>query len=267
MKKLFKYSTPFEIWKINVSELGLIILEIRDTKNKEVFYTCLNLKNGKELWKNFQLKDERYWTSIETLVSNYLVLHKFVKPDLPLHKEVIVIDILQGKVIWQNKDYVFWGELIDSLLVKKYSESDSKIFEINLSSGEVISEMEINSAQKVISDYDINNKYKNFKFTEFLEADNQLNQIIDKIGDNSEERIGTEYIETDNHFIFSYYSRTKNNLFNNNLYILNKENRKLLFKERIAKDTNAPYPDTYFIFNNYLIIMKDKSEIIVLDIS
>jgi hypothetical protein len=106
IKKLYSYSNKKQIWRLLPTDTNKLIIEERDLDKKQVFFNCLQSDTGIKIFKNFQL-DEKFWIGIETIYKDVIFFHKFTKPDMPAHKGIIVFDINNQKILWQNDELNF----------------------------------------------------------------------------------------------------------------------------------------------------------------
>ena len=75
--------------------------------------------------------EEKYWIGIEKIYQDKIIFHHFAKPDMPEHKKIIVYDILENKILWQNNDYTFLTILEDKVYAfrKKFEGRDVYILD------------------------------------------------------------------------------------------------------------------------------------------
>ena len=97
IKKSLHYKSQNQIWRLLISENDYLLIETRDTNNKEVFFNCFDLNKSQKLFLNMQF-EEKYWLGIEKFHKNILLLHRFTKPDMPDHKGIIAFDVVQKKL-------------------------------------------------------------------------------------------------------------------------------------------------------------------------
>ncbi len=140
IKKKYSYTNNRQIWRLLPTSTGKLIIEDRDTQNKEVFFNCLEINSGKKIFANLQL-EEKFWIGIETIFEDIIIFHKFAKPDMPGHSSIIAFDINSQKVIWQNEDLTFLFVHDQNIFVYKQRFEDRLYFSLNISSGEIIEEI------------------------------------------------------------------------------------------------------------------------------
>ena len=106
IKKLYGFSNSREIWRLIPAGEEKLIIEERNKKTKEVYFNCIKIETGKKLLKSFQLKD-KFWVGIETTHNDIIFFHRYIKPDLPTHKDIIAFDLIKKKILWENNDLTF----------------------------------------------------------------------------------------------------------------------------------------------------------------
>ena len=60
IKHNYSFSNNRQIWRLIPTETGKIVIEERDTENKEVFFNCLDISSGEKIFSEFQL-EEKFW--------------------------------------------------------------------------------------------------------------------------------------------------------------------------------------------------------------
>ena len=108
IKKKFTHDNKRPIWRILPTETGKLIIEERGKDNKQVYFNCINIENGKKVFKNFQL-EEKFWIGIEAVYNDVIYFHKFIKPDMPQHIGIIAVDLDNKKTLWEdlNNSFLF----------------------------------------------------------------------------------------------------------------------------------------------------------------
>ncbi|MBU0561365.1 MAG: DUF4905 domain-containing protein [Bacteroidetes bacterium] len=271
LKKSCSYKTKYQVWRILISAPDKIFIETRDTENKQVFFNCQDISSGKFLLKNFQ-HDEKYWIGIETVWRNYVIFHKYAKPDMPGHKSIILFDIKSKKNIWQNNELTFLFHTNDLIYAYQTTFSGRKFYSLSVLAGETLEDFgddysKINSFQEQTQR---NEDYSDYTFPESYfsqdSANTNIDAIIEKI--NAENNLvgEIEYISKGDLFLFNYHVEKTTGNLENVFVVYNSSKSKIIFSETINKNINAIIPDSFFVYKNLLILLKNKNEVSVFEI-
>ncbi len=263
-KKVFSFTDKNQIWRLLISNEDQLIIETRNVKDKEVFFHCYDLINGKKVFTKLQL-NEKFWMGIEALKNGIIYFHNFAKPNMPEHKGIIAYSIIEKKIIWQNNDLTFLALIEDKIYAIKKKFEGQDVFILNSQNGNI--EKELGNDPKLLSQI-INQSQLDADFSDYLYPEqNQLytkeikNIINKEIGDKGNiENIESLYINS--LLYFNYYKRQENNLLDNVFVVYNLEKRKKVIYEVINKNLNAFAPDSFFVYKNYLLVLKNKNEIV-----
>ncbi|MCZ7614113.1 MAG: DUF4905 domain-containing protein [Ignavibacteriaceae bacterium] len=98
LKKKYRFDNKRQIWRIIPTNSGKLIIEERESEQKQVYFHCIELTSGKKILQDFQL-DDKFWVGIESVKDDYIYFHKFAKPDMPKHKGIFAFDIKTKKNI------------------------------------------------------------------------------------------------------------------------------------------------------------------------
>jgi len=264
LEKAFTFSDKKNIWRLLISDSDKLLIETRDIEKREVFFHCLDIKNGKNILSNLQL-DEKYWVGIEAIHNDLIFFHKFAKPDMPEHKQIIAYDINSKKIIWQTENYSFLTFYNNDLYVFKQKYEGRDFFIIDYLTGEIIKELGSDSAKmnEIIYKSRELEDFSNYKYPERnIIYENEKYKLIIKnelSGKNSSEDV--ESLVFKNLFMFNYYLKSSNNLLDNIFVVYDIELKKKLFNIILNKNLNAFVPDSFFCYKDNLILLKNRNEL------
>lgn len=267
IKKSYSFSNKRDIWRLIPSESGYLVVEERDLNSKEVFFNCLKISDGKIIFKNFQM-DEKYWIGIEAVHNSTIFFHKFRKPDMPNHKGIYAFDLLNQKIIWQSEEFVF--QLADGDLVYAFQPTfeGRNYFALDIHNGEVVQNLESNYGK-------INNLRENLMNSDFQKSflfpqQSSLNEkslVINHLFAETNwktELIGyLSSLEYKNYLLVSYHLRNKNGTLNNYFRIFDLKKQKLVFEETLNTNIYKMIPDSYFIKDDLLFLLLEKTKLVV----
>lgn len=265
VQKIFEYSQGRNIWRIILTDLDQIVVEERDIQNKEVYFSCIDRLKGKIFWKNKSFLNEKFWIGIEGTKSNYLILHQFEKPDMPMHKKIINVDLKSGDILWVNDDLTFYD--IDDKFIYGYLHNldNLEFYQLEIESGNIIAALGNEDQSRPILSSIPEKDYSRYIFTKTLGDDDteqiQKDIVSALIGDNLLFNL-CEFIDYNDYFIFSYYDKIEPHSLINRLIIYDKVDKKPILFEILNQSTPAPVPDSFFMYDNYLYFIQNKVKLI-----
>ena len=261
IKKKFRFSDKNQIWRLLISETDKIVIETRNTELKEVFFHCYNLTNGKRVFKDFQLA-EKFWVGIEKIYNDIIYFHGFAKPNMPEHKKIFAYNLNQMSLLWEN-DLTFITLFENKIYASEKKFNIQKIFTLNPENGiKEESDENLNSILEMAEhtdnydDYFYPEKYskgENLELDEFLQEEFKANSDT------------LEYIIYGNLLFFNYYELS-NNLLDNIFVVYDIDKRKKVQSDILNRGLSFVSADSFFIYKNFLIILKNKNEVLVYSI-
>ena len=268
IKKLYAYKSKQHVWRILLTDSNQFLIETRDVNSKEVFFNCIDIKTGKPIFSDFQF-EEKYWMGIETIYKDVIIFHKYAKPDMPGHKEIICFDIASQKVLWSNDTLIYLFIYNDQVLAASESFTGHTYYALDYRSGQVSATYGDNSA--LINQLKIKAEeekdYSAYKFPEKIsketllqiEDETQVKEIIknlDIIGD-------VEYTSYENLLLMNYFFRAGGRKLQNKFTAIDLAANKVVFENVLMEDAKGFAPDSFFVYNNILILLKERDQVIV----
>ena len=264
------------IWRIFFTSNNLIIGETRNQEAKSTGFFCVDMQSGKSLWKNISF-DEPWWIGIEAVHERWMILHGFVRPDMPEHRGIRVVDIESGKLLWRNDSLSFWFVDNAKLYAHKYLFEKHIGCELDINTGTIITEQSDNLdlmqelRQKVVQkEFECQ---QNVIFPELFdenETDSVIKTIVQGMTEGKALEGWIEYFSRLDVLIVSHYRHTQNksesSLLNNILSVYDLKNEKMLYNEIIAEDVKTPSPDSFFIKNDLLFFIKHQTMLTALQV-
>ena len=248
----------------------LFVGEDRNIQLKTVTFFCIDQRTGKMLWKDIEL-EEKWWVGIESIQGKVVFFHGFAKPDMPDHKKIYAYDLQTGKQLWYNSDITFLFSYGDLVYASRDNASGIIFYEMNPLDGAIIREItdeEIDDIHSVA----VNVQVEVRTFPETLHSDSQyypeirnINKIISNT-DHYKELI--EYIEMPKIFIVTYYTRSNTTThpsdYHQEILILDRKDKQTIYQARMNSNTKALHPETYFVIDNYLYYIQEKTALIAI---
>jgi len=251
--------------------MNRLIIEERDIEKKEVFYNCIRAEDGNIIFKDLQL-DEKYWVGIECIYEEIIFFHKFAKPDMPGHKFIIAYDIESSKILWQTDNYSYLFIYDDKVYVYRQKFESREFFTLNYLTGELIDELgedsvSINLIRESINEAD---KFKGYSFPSIFKNDDEdeaIKAIINKITAGLLLDGNIEYIWFENYLLFNFFARNEKGKLENRFIASEIQNRSVVLSDIILSEANSYVPDSYFMKENLLFVLKEKTKVEVFEIS
>ncbi len=265
IKKIFSFTDKNQIWRLLISSSAKLIIETRDTVKKEVFFHIIDLLGGKKILTGYQL-EEKFWVGIEAVHNDILYFHMFARPNMPEHKKIFAFDIDQSKILWINEELTFLALLNDRLFASRKIFDGQDIFVLDYKSGEIIEELGNDPAKlnSILETARISEDYSDYHYPSSWDGSEStdISAILSKEIFNKTKAENIEILEYKDLLLFNYYVRTRENLLDNHFAVYNIAKKKKLFSDIINKDLNSFSPDSFFCYKNYLILLKNKKEIV-----
>ena len=271
LKKLYKHDNKKQIWRILPTTNKKVIIEERDSKTKEVFFSCLDIESGKKIFKDFQL-EEKNWIGIESIYKDVIFFHTYGKPDMPAHKSIIAFDILSQSILWQNDSYVFSFVYEEKVYCYQQRFESRVFFALDYLTGNVLEDFgnDASTINKLKEESDAKFWEQNYLFPEYFNRNNSaeidyqkyLKQIL------TEKVIKGEisYLNYEGILLFNYHEVAKNNTYTNIFTVVDLIKNKILFEETLDKNLVNLMPESFFVKDNFLFLIVDKTKLFVYQI-
>ncbi len=277
IKPEWVFNQKGNLWKFIFGGKDIIVGETRDLEKKILYIFSLNIQNGKKYLSDFLFEDGNYWISLEGANSKVVFLHRFEKPELPYHKNIIAIDILKGEKLWENEDFQYFFSTEEQLfgIVQKFDKP--KIVELSIDSGSVIKTFNEDEYPALL---ELKRKSDDDLYTEFYDYPKSLNQypvdsyitdIIKKEIPKSEGDI--EYIIKNNKLFFNYYKEAEINLkdiskkfYLNTLCVFDITTGEKLYQDVLNKKSGFNVPDNFFCKDDFVFYLREKKDIVAIKV-
>ena len=122
-----------KVWRL-LTGSNVLVAEFRDVDKKTVEFAGIELSSGSLLWRNDHL-EEKWWTTLNTIHKDVVLLQQFARPDMPTTAKIFVLDLFTGKLLWQNHEVSFMSAADDTIYCLKKAFPSDKITGLNLRTG------------------------------------------------------------------------------------------------------------------------------------
>lgn len=263
IKKHFSFSSKKQIWRLLISDAGKLIVESRNMESKEVFFNCIDLNSGSKIFSDYQF-DEKSWIGIETIHNEILFLHKYDKPDMPVHRGILAFDLNEQNILWNNDSTAFLFAYDGKIYSYQQGFEDRFFYAFDFRTGELIEELgsdykKINSIrEQADSAYD----WSAYIYPQQINAaDERTKQLIIQNAGAIELNEGIEYNILNDVLMFNFHAKTKSGMYDNIFVAVDLNSEKILLEEKLNENATSLYTDSFFIYKNFLFLLKGKNEI------
>ena len=274
LKPAWNFNAGTLIWRLLFAPHNRIIGETRNQEKKTTTFFCIDIHSGKPLWQNITF-DEPWWIGIEAIHEKWMIMHGFVRPDIPEHRGIRVVDVETGSLLWRNDSLSFWFIDNEKLYAHKYLFEKHISCELDIATGEIFNEHSNNSdelqelRQKVLQRESENQQGAVFpEMYDEHEVESIIRTLIQRITGNKAIENRIEYLSHRGILMVSQYRYTRNksesSLLDNMLSVYDVRSEKTLYNEIIAEGVRAPSPDSFFIKDDFLFFINHQTTLTAL---
>ncbi len=236
------------IWRMEIDVLtDTIVVEVRNNEEKKVSFSAINLRSGTTYFKHLDTP-ERWLTGIEAAYEGVLLLHYYQSETSPTHKGFMAVDIITAKTLWSNYNFAFDHLSVDGPILYDSRLQPRKLFLVDIKTGTTtrVYEPLINKELK-----------NNIKLPDIITQDELFEKGINfhSFGNMA------HYLEYNNFRIVSLHA-LKGGQLTQSLYIINGTDT--VYEDLLNHNIQKIQPEAFILHNNYLIYIKNKSELKVL---
>jgi hypothetical protein len=273
IKKEYNYTNKRQIWRLLPTKSNKLVIEERDLKTKEVYFNCIDIISGVSIFKDFQL-EEKYWVGIEIILDNIILFHKYPERDMPEHRGIIALDINSGKILWQNEDYIFLFIWEDKIYCYQNMFEGRKYYTIDIQSGEYIEELgEDSDSINILREKSFDSiSYEGYLFPEIYNSSIAKNNsgLSDFMRTFREKHVivgEIEFIQIGDYVLLNSHEPLKDGNLKNTFRAIEILSKKIIFEEKLNSQTKAFVPDSFFIKDDFLFLLIEKTKLTVCSIN
>jgi len=268
LKRKYTFTNNRQIWRIFPGGEGKLIIEERDPLTRGVFFSCIEMNTGKFLLESLQL-DEKFWIGIEDVYKDIIYFHKYKKPDMPWHSGIIAYDINKKEQLWHSEEYMFSLIYDNNLYCYKNNYDGRSFFKLNYKTGELLDDLGDNSniiaGLKELRDTEI---YNGYKFPEALiNPGGEIAELLDEMRSDEVITGKIDYLKENDLLLTSYHTVINGGKLQNCFKALDIRLKKIIFKEILNKEISNFIPDSFFLINDLIFLIKGKEGLFVFQIT
>ena len=246
-----------------ISETDKLIVEERDPKTKEVFFSCYDLSTKAKIFSNFQF-EEKSWIGIEALEQDIILFHFYLKPDMPQHKGFFAYDIIQKKILWKNDLLTYFFSDNEKIVAFQQQFEGRFYVEIDLLNGEVLRDLgeDYTYVNSLKAEAQTKKSYADYLFPEIfnpLNDDPRFDCIRNTVSGFSFSG-QVEYFQNGEYLLFTFHEK-KDEKFTQHFYICSITNGSLFYSDVLNKNIPNYAVDSFFLYKKFLFLLKEKQSI------
>ena len=249
----FKFSYLFDgiIWNTLADGTNpRLFLEVRDRQEKKVSFSALNLHNYEWLWKDVSL-EEPWWVSLAAIAGDRLLFTMYTDTGNPDRKSLLAWDVIKNQLSWWCNGFSFSGA--NSLYVKGIdSRFPAKEMILDLFTGTPVQHVDFHLADS-----------QNFPVIRPFQYQ-EGTAYFDTVKDFLQTRVAVapfatiDYLEFAGLIIASVFVKEKD--LANYLYVFD-SSAEVVLEVMLGENLKGVGLDTFFIYSDHLIFVKNKNEL------
>ncbi|MEO6151261.1 MAG: DUF4905 domain-containing protein [Mucilaginibacter sp.] len=242
---------PFngEIWRLEIDEAtATLLLEVRSESEKLVCFASVDLQSGKLNFSDYTTP-ERWLTGMETAHNGVLLLHHYLSEKGPVHKGIVAVDVTTAGILWSNYNLAFDHLSVNGPVVYNTQLLPKKLYLAGIKTGENIRPYNPVIDEEPVKNIAVPHMLAPDQFPAELPAAPYGNMI--------------HYLEHNNYRIVSLHTHNGKTL-NQHLYIM--DGPDVVYEDLLNTDIQKMQPEAFVLHKNWLICLKNKTGLLVLDI-
>ncbi|MBE9585782.1 DUF4905 domain-containing protein [Mucilaginibacter sp. JRF] len=238
------------IWRMDIDEItSTLALEIRNEADRTTSFAAINLPKAHVNFEGYTTH-ERWLTGMETVHNGVLLLHYFQGENSPVHKGITAINTADGSELWSNYSLAYDHLSATGPVLFNTQMLPKKLYVHDIVTGKAL------RPYNTITDDEL---IKQIQVPQYL-PQQQIPALLQHI-----EPAGglIHYLEHNSYRIVSLHT-LNNGVLQQWLYVLDDEH--ICYEELLMTDIQKLQPEAFVLHKNWLICLKNKAELLVLEI-
>lgn len=257
---LSSYSFPGAIWKIwtDHGQSGTLIEVLLAKEQRKGLTFRANGDERKDLPLYFP--ETGLAVGVEAFYSGVALLHGYREPSLPLHSGVEALDCENWEVLWSRPEFIFWRMSLQGPLVREMGREEEYLL-LDLRSGQVLKRFEGNNQPDLLLLLQAYAEAENLHLTfpkKLVEGGQDFATHSSRLSNLPHREL--DFLEWGQAQIFSWNQALEGGGFCQQLLILQGE--KVLHTETLLQHSEKMQMDSFFLFRNELIALREGNEIV-----
>ncbi len=187
---------------------------------------------------------------------------------MPGHIGIIAYSLKDRKIIWKEEDLIFLFLTGDQLFAYRQKFESRDFFSLDASSGKILKEYgedvkEVNLFREKLltNQYE---QYKDYFFPEIYTPGRVSSGVEELINTKKKNEIlsgSIEYTEKDGSLFLSYHTIEDSGKYKNIFNIIDIDSGKIILEVLLNRGITSYIPDSFFIKDGLLFLIKDKSQL------
>lgn len=257
LKPAWRFKAAGVLWRVVPTPSGNLIGEARNLEEKRVEFFCLNRKTGELLWdgKSF---GEQWWIGIEALAADTLFLHKYTTPELPEHQGLIAVDVHTGNELWCDTEVRFLSAQARTVNVLRRGQEGVETVALDCRSGNVVPASAARGEAPLHT-----SEFPQLVFDLFTSR-SSMNDLMRQHCSEGTLVGPVESLATARHLIICHHERNASSTHDQQrlatiLHVLDRNDGAVLFSETLQRDSTAVVPENFFVENDMLFFISERS--------
>lgn len=244
------------IWKVLPDDqCQYLVIESRDSVKRKTLWSVVALEKETLLLEGIPAP-KPWWIGIKAAVSGKVIFQGYKESQTPEIKGVYVMDGTTGRESWKEEEKVFHSfSGKDKIVLQAKEQEQTLLYEADLQSGKIIRQLKE-------EDYtEISLPETGIVFPLLYTEENiHYKTIAGFLEHNKYKALGPiEYLEHEDKIMVSFYIQEGKTLINI-VWLVNEDGETLL-EDRMAEGTEGVGMASFFLMNERLIYIKDKTKI------
>jgi len=272
IKKEYTFTNNRQIWRVIPVEGDRLVIEDRDAESREAFFNCIEMKTGNRILENFQL-EEKFWLGIEDIYNNTIFFYRYMMPNMPQHKGIIAFDISKKTVIWEQPDYSFSFINNGRLVCYQQRFEGRDFYVLDCNTGELIEEIGNDSTRVHILKENsaglLDSPEFHFpeQFYEGKEIEDESKVFLLEFMKKYSVQGAVEYLPYKKAIMLNTFEPNDKGTLKNVFRVFDFQAKKILFSEVLNGNANAAVPDSFFMKNNLIFLLVEKTNLLVCSVN
>ncbi|MCC8409261.1 DUF4905 domain-containing protein [Mucilaginibacter sp. UR6-1] len=238
------------IWRMDIDEVtSALLLEIRNEADRTTSFAAINLPKAHLNFDGYTTH-ERWLTGMETAHNGVLLLHFFQGESSPVHKGIAAVNVADAAALWSNYSLAFDHLSINGPIMFNTQMLPKKLYVHDIETGKAIRPYNYVIDSELIRQIIVPQYISPQQLPAQLQHIKPANGLI-------------HYIEHNSYRIVSLHTRNSRGL-QQELYVLNADS--ICYEEILMTDIQKLQPEAFVLHKNWLICLKNKTELLVLEL-